>query len=157
MKLSTTINTRSHSNIKSREKFITTNAHQHDMPTKAKNKDWLKMHTKIYSLDTIITLGGPWAYHSNPFSGVRQGPDPQLVLMGCMLHQEQRRLHLLHQQLRPDQEQHQLRQLDVRIIDWQACREKTKRGCGGTRLSSNNPMNNHGLSLEKSLWDFSDI
>ena len=44
----------------------------------------------------------------------------------------------------------------LRIIACSACGDKTKRECGGTRSSSNNTMNNHGLTPEKSCGDFSD-
>ena len=77
---------------------------------------WLEMHNNnTYSMDSIIALGGPWAYHPNPFTGDRQGPDPQLVLTGRMLHQAQWRLQLLHPTLRRDQEQDQ--QLQVQRVE----------------------------------------
>ena len=33
-----------------------------------------------------IALGGPWAFHPNLVTGDKQGPGPQLVLTGRILH-----------------------------------------------------------------------
>ena len=74
------------------------------LPKMPKQKTIKNAKTKNYSMDSINVLGGPLAYHPNPFSGDRQGPDPQLFPTRCMLLQEQRRLHPHHQQQRRDQD-----------------------------------------------------